>query len=100
LVQAGEFRTETTVHAENLFVNDSRSRKAIEAVRESLPELDTETPLALVVESIDSVDGGTLVVSSENKEVLGVLDLVSQQKANGFETLFSAINVVPEENII
>ena len=100
LIQAGEFRTETTMHAENLFVNDSCRRKAIKAVRESLPELDTKTPFAFVVKAVDTIDGGTLMVSSEHKKVLGILDLVGQKQANGFETLFAAIYVVAEENIV
>jgi hypothetical protein len=88
------------VHAKDLFVNNSRSRQTVEAIREGLPELDTKASFAFIIESVDAVDGSALVVSSENKEVLGVLDLVSQQQANGFQALFPTIHVVSEENVV
>ena len=79
LVEAGELGAETSVHAENLFVNDSGAGKAVEAIRKGLPQFDSEAALALVVKSVDAVDGGALVVAAENEEVLRVLDLVSEQ---------------------
>ena len=100
LIEAGEFRAETAVHAEDLFVDDRSRREAVEAVREGLPELDSEASLALVVESVDAVDRSTLVVAAQNKKVLGILDLVGQQQADRFETLLSAINVVTKKNVV
>jgi hypothetical protein len=41
-----------------------------------LPELDIEATLALIIETIDAVDGGTLMVATQEEEVFGVLDLV------------------------
>ena len=38
--------------------------------------------LTLVVESVDSVDGRALVVSSQQEEVLRVLHLVREQEAD------------------
>lgn len=38
--------------------------------------------LTLVVETVDPVDTGTLVISSENEKVFGVLDLVGEQQAD------------------
>lgn len=49
--------------AENLFVDDGSHRKAVEAVGEHLPELDAVAALALVVEAVDPVDAGGLVVA-------------------------------------
>ena len=56
--------------------------------------------LTLVVESVDSVDAGTLVVSSEDEEVLGVLDLVGEQEADGLHGLLSTIDIVTEEEVV
>jgi hypothetical protein len=70
------------VHRENLLVDDSGDGQTVEAVGEGLPQLDVVSALALVVEAVDAVDGGTFVVASEDEEVLGVLDLVCQQKAD------------------
>ena len=100
LVEAGELRAETAVHAQDLFIDDRRRREAVEAVREGLPELDSEATLAFIVEPVNAVDRSTLVVAAEHKKVLGILDLVGQQQADSFETLLSAINVVAEEDVV
>jgi len=64
------------VHAENFFINNSSNRKTVETISESFPELNVIASLALVIETIDSVNRGTLVVSSEKEEVLRVLNFV------------------------
>jgi hypothetical protein len=70
------------VHGEDLFVNDGGNRQAVEAIRKGLPQLDVVSPLALVIEAIDSVDGCTLVVAAKDEKVLGIFDLVCQEQAN------------------
>lgn len=52
------------MHSEDLLIDDRGNWQAIEAVRERLPQLDVVPPLTLIVESVDSVDGRTLVISS------------------------------------
>ena len=88
------------MHAEDLLVNKGGNRKAVETVSEGLPESDVVSSLAFVVESIDTIDGGALVVTSEQEEVLWILDLVGEEKADGFETLFTSINIITEEQVI
>lgn len=85
LLHRVEIRAQTTVHGENLLVDDSSDRKAVKAIGESLPQLDVIATLALVVESINTVDGGTLVVTSKDEEVFGVLDLVGEEQADGLK---------------
>jgi hypothetical protein len=70
------------VHAKDLLVNDSGTWKAVEAVRERLPELNSKSPLAFIVESIDTVNRGTLVVSTKDEEVLWVLDFVCKKETH------------------
>lgn len=96
-VQVG---AETTVHGENLLVDDSGNGKTVEAIGEGLPELDVVATLALVVEAVDAVDGGALVVAAEDEEVLGVLDLVGEEKADGLERLLATVDVVAEEEVV
>ena len=72
------------MHSEDLLIDDGCNRQAVEAVRKSLPELDVVASLALIVETVDAVDGGTLVISAQDEEVLGILDLVCQEQADGF----------------
>ncbi len=53
--------------------------------------------LTFVVKSVDAVDAGTLVVASKQEEVLRVLDLISEQQADGLERLLSPVDVVAQE---
>lgn len=85
------------MHREDLLVNDRCNRQAVEAIRERLPKLDVVSSFALIVESIDTVDRGTLVVAAKDEKVLRVLDLVCKQKADGFEGLLASVNIVSEE---
>lgn len=96
-VQVG---AQTAVHSEDLLIDNGGNRQAVEAIGECLPELDVVPPLAFIVEAIDSVNRGALVVSTENEEVFGILDLVREEKADGFEGLLAAVNVVSEEEIV
>ena len=44
------------MHAENLLVDDSCYRQAIEAVCERFPQLDVITPLALIIKAVDTIN--------------------------------------------
>lgn len=79
LLHGVQVRAQTAVHGEDLLVDDSGDGQAVEAIRKSLPKLNVVTTLALIVETIDTVDGGAFVVTSQDEEILGVLDLVCQQ---------------------
>lgn len=78
LLHGVQIGTQTAVHGEDLLVNDGCDGQAVEAVRKCLPQLDVVPALALIVETVDAVDRGALVVATQNEEVLGVLDLVGQ----------------------
>lgn len=56
--------------------------------------------LTLVIEAVDAVDGGTLVVAPQQEEVLGVFDLVGQQEADGLQRLFPSVHVVAQEQVV
>lgn len=64
------------MHCEDLFINDSCNWQAVEAVCKGLPQFDIIPSFAFIVESVDAVDRCTLVVSSQDEEVLWILDLV------------------------
>jgi len=66
------------VHSEDLLINDGGDGQAVEAVGERLPQLDVVPPFALIVESVDTIDGRALVVSPQDEKVFRVLDLVCQ----------------------
>lgn len=96
-VQVG---AQTTVHGENLLINDGGNRQTVEAISKSLPQLNVVAALALVVESIDTVDRSALVVATQNEEVLGILDLVGEQEADGLERLLATVDIITEEQVV
>lgn len=95
-----EIGTQTAVHGEDLLVDDGGDGQAVEAVGEGLPQLDVVSSLALIVETVDAVDRGALVVAAQDEEVLGVLDLVGEEQADGLERLLATIDVVTEEEVV
>lgn len=88
------------MHGEDLLVDDGSDGQAVEAISESLPKLDVVSSLALIVETVDAVDRGALVVTTENEEVLRVLDLVCEEQADCLQRLLATIDVVTEEEVV
>lgn len=66
------------MHAEDFVVDQSCDGKTVEAVSEDLPQFYTMASLTLIVEAIDPVDGGTLMVTTQKEEVLWILDFVGK----------------------
>lgn len=88
------------MHTNNLIINNRRTRQAVEGVAELLPDLDGEPATALVIEAVDAVDSGALVVAAEDEEVFGVFYFVGEEEADYFEGLFAAVDVVTEEEVV
>lgn len=88
------------MHGEDLLIDNGRNGQAVEAIGKCLPKLDVVPPLALIIETVDSVDGGALMVTTENEEVFRILDLVREEKADGFEGLLATVDVVTEEKVV
>ena len=82
LLHGVQVRAQAAVHGEDLLIDDGGDGQAVEAVGESLPKLDVVSSLALIVETVDTVDRGALVVTAENEEVLRVLNLVCEEQAD------------------
>lgn len=40
------------------------------------------------------------MIATQNEEVLGILDLVCQEKADGLERLFATVDVVTKEQVV
>ena len=64
------------MHREDLLVYNCCNWQAVEAIRERLPQLDVIPPFAFIVETVDAVDGSTLMVSAQDEEVFWIFDLV------------------------
>lgn len=100
LLHRVQVRAETTVHGEDLLVDDCCNGQAVEAVGERLPELDVISSLALIIKPIDAVDGRALVVATQDEEVLRVFDLVCEEQADGLERLLASVNIITKEQVI
>lgn len=56
LLHGVEIGAQTTVHGEDLLIDDGGNGQAVEAVCECLPQLDVVSPLAFIVETVNAVD--------------------------------------------
>ena len=99
-VEAHELGGETAVHADDLIVDERGHGQRVEALGEHLPQLDVVPPLALVVEPVHPVYRGALMVAPQQEEVLGVLDLVRQQQADGLDVVLATVDVVSQEKVV
>jgi hypothetical protein len=54
----------------------------------------------IVVKSIKAIDVSAFVIAAEKEEVLGVQDLVTEEKADGLNALEASVDVITEEKII
>ncbi len=88
------------MHAKNFLVDNGCNRQTVETVSKSLPKLDVVSSFALVVEAVDTVDGGALVVASEEEEVLRILNFIGKQQAHCFKTLLASVHVVAQEQVV
>jgi hypothetical protein len=88
------------MHAKNFLVYKSADWQTIKHVGKYFPQLDRVSSLTFVVEAINPVDLGTLVVSSEKEEILRVLNLVAQQQGNSFDRLLATVNIIAQKEII
>jgi hypothetical protein len=89
-----------TVNAEDFLINNRSDGQTVETVSEGLPQLDVVPPFAFIVESVDTVDGRTFVISAQQEKILGILDFVRQQQANRFQALFPSIHIVSQKQIV
>lgn len=86
--------------AEDFVIDDGGHGEAVEALDELFPELQAVASLALVIETIDSIDRTALVVASQQEEVFWVLDLVSHHQTDHFQILLAAVHIVSEEQVV
>jgi len=82
------------MHGEDLLVDYGGNRQAVKTIGKSFPQLDIIPTFAFVVESIDSVDGSTFMIASQNEKILGVLNLVGKEEADSLEGLLATIDVI------
>lgn len=88
------------MHTEDFLINEGGDRKAVEDIREDLPESDRIPAFAFVIEAVNAVDLGALVIAAQQEEIFRVLYLVAQQQAHCFDRLFPPIDIVPQKQVV
>lgn len=100
LLQFFQLWAKPTVHTEDFLINEGGNREAVEDVREDLPESDRIPAFAFVVEAVNAVDLGALMIAAQQEEIFGVLYLVAQQQAYSLDRLLSPVDIVPQEQVV
>lgn len=88
---------ETAVHAQDALVDDCRDGQIVEHGAEVAPQAYGVATLTLIVEAVQTCDGNALVVTTQHKYLVRMLDLVRQQQTHGLNTLLAAINKVADQ---
>ena len=88
------------MHAHYLLVDESDQWHIVEAIKEGLPELDVVPPLDLIKKAVNSCNGLTLVIATEDDNLVGESTLEREKKADDFAALLASINVVAHEQVL
>ena len=78
LIHLAEFGGQSTVHANDLVVNDRATRQAIKGVAKLLPHFHGKATTAFVVKPINTIDARAFVVSAQQEKVLRILYFVGE----------------------
>ena len=88
------------MHADDALLHQGAHGHVAKSVAEALPEVRRVAPLALVEEAVDAVDGRTLVVATQQEEVLGLQGLVDEEQRDALDAVLATVHVVPKEEVI
>lgn len=95
VVERVDRRTQAAMKAEDLVLNERGEGEVIEKVGEVSPHVGVAIfAQALVVEAVDLCDLAGFVVSSEDRDPLGVADFKADKKGHGLDGVVTPIDVV------
>lgn len=99
LLQVLQLWWKPAMHAKHLPIDQCCNWEAVEAVAEDLPEAHIEAAFTLIIEAVDTVNLGILVVSTQQKDLIRVLYFVGQEEADCLQRLLPAVHVVTQEEV-
>jgi len=100
LVESFDIGGETSMDTENFAFDDSSSAEEIEDFSAVLPGVGVSVfTHALVVESVDLGDLSGLVVTSEESDVAGVLQLQAHQECECLYGVETTVNEIAHKNV-
>ena len=73
------------MHTDNFIINDGTAGQAVECIAKLLPHLDGKSATALIIELVNAINARALVICSQQKEILRILDLVRKEETDDFE---------------
>lgn len=88
------------MHANDFVINDSTTWEAVEGIAKLFPHFYRETAATFIIKSVDTVDTGTLVITSQEEKVFWVLDLVGKEQTDHLQRLFTTVNIIAKEEIV
>ena len=88
------------MHAENFIVNQSSHRHVVKTIRKLFPNLDVVSPLAFIIEPINSVDCRAFMVATQKEEIFWILNFIGEEKTDCFDRLTSSVHVVAQEKVV
>lgn len=95
VVQSVDRRAQPTVQTEDLVFNESCEGKVVEKVGEVFPHVGVAIfAQALVIEAIHLGDLAGFVVSTKNRNTLGVADLEADQEGHSLDGVVASIDVI------
>lgn len=101
LVDGVDGRAETTVHAENIVVDDSREAQVIENLSAIAPHVHTAVlAQAFVVKTVDLRDLTTLVIAPDQGDPLRVPHFQGKEEQEGLDGVVSSVHEVAKEEVI
>lgn len=100
LVESRHVLAKSSVHTQNLFIDECGDWQHIKAADKLLPHADVEPPLAFLVESVDLGDILALVVASEEEHTLRELYLVGEEQADALDAALASVNIVAQKEVV
>lgn len=88
------------MHADNFVVDYSCARQTVERVAELFPHLYRKPAAAFVIETVNSIDPGTLMISSQQEKILWILNFVCKKEAYDFQRLFASVHIIAQKQIV
>jgi len=100
LIKGLDFGRKTTMDTEDLAFNDGSDTKVIEDFGAVLPGVDvTILAHSLFVEAVDGGDTAGLVVTSEEGDAVGPLELEAEKELEGLNGVIAAIDEITHEDV-
>jgi len=92
---------ETSMEAENLVVNECSKGEVVEEVGKVLPDVCVAVfSEALIVKAIDLGDLAGFMITTEDRDSLGVSNFKSNKEGNSFDRVVSSVNIIAHEEVV